>query len=78
MRAVLLHVVAPLGLLALPFAWGVPWRDLLAFAPDVSAVLLVCAALLVVAGVAKLMLVAKGSRDDGSRNGPAVKNTHAV
>ena len=77
-RAVLLHVVAPLGLLALPFAWGVPWRDLLAFAPDVSAVLLVCAALLVVAGVAKLMLVAKGSRDDGSRNGPAVKNTHAV
>lgn len=72
-RAVLLHVAAPLALLGLPLVWGVPWRDLLTFAPDVSAVLLVCVALLAAAGAAKLVLVAKSACGDGSRSNSAAK-----
>ena len=49
-RGVLLHVALPVCILALPFVWGVPWRDLLTFSPDVSTVLLASAGLLVVAG----------------------------
>ena len=49
-RSVLLHVALPACILALPFVWGVPWRDLLTFSPDVSTVLLASAGLLVVAG----------------------------
>ena len=32
-RGVLLHVALPACILALPFVWGVPWRDLLTFFP---------------------------------------------
>lgn len=53
-RGVLLHVALPACILALPFVWGVPWRDLLTFSPDVSTVLLASAALLVVAGAVRL------------------------
>ena len=49
-----LHAALPAVLLALPLARGVPWRDLLAFAPDAALVLVLCAALLVAAGAAKL------------------------
>ena len=53
-RGVLLHVALPACILALPFVWGVPWRDLLTFSPDVSTVLLASAGLLVVAGAVRL------------------------
>ncbi len=53
-RGVLLHVALPVCILALPFVWGVPWRDLLTFSPDVSTVLLASAGLLVVAGAVRL------------------------
>ena len=53
-RGVLLHVALPICILALPFVWGVPWRDLLTFSPDVSTVLLASAGLLVVAGAVRL------------------------
>lgn len=53
-RSVLLHVALPACILALPFVWGVPWRDLLTFSPDVSTVLLASAGLLVVAGAVRL------------------------
>lgn len=53
-RGVLLHVALPICILALPFVWGVPWRDLLTFFPDVSTVLLASAGLLVVAGAVRL------------------------
>lgn len=53
-RGVLLHVALPACILALPFVWGVPWRDLLMFSPDVSTVLLASAGLLVVAGAVRL------------------------
>ena len=52
-RGVLLHVALPVCILALPFVWGVPWRDLLTFSPDVSTVLLASAGLLVVAGAVR-------------------------
>ena len=51
-----LHGALPAGILLLPLAWGTPWRDLLAFAPDVALVLAACAGLLVLAGAAKLVL----------------------
>lgn len=53
-RGVLLHVALSACILALPFVWGVPWRDLLTFSPDVSTVLLASAGLLVVAGAVRL------------------------
>ena len=53
-----LHIALPTGILLLPFAWGTPWRDLLAFAPDVVLVLAGGAGLLVLAGAAKLALLA--------------------
>ena len=53
-RGVLLHVALPACILALPFVWGVPWRDLRTFSPDVSTVLLASAGLLVVAGAVRL------------------------
>ena len=53
-----LHIALPTGILLLPFAWGTPWRDLLAFAPDVVFVLAGGAGLLVLAGAAKLALLA--------------------
>ena len=53
-RSVLLHVALPACILALPFVWGVPWRDLLTFSPDVSTVLRASAGLLVVAGAVRL------------------------
>ena len=53
-RGVLLHVALPACILALPFVWGVPWRDPLTFSPDVSTVLLASAGLLVVAGAVRL------------------------
>ena len=53
-RGVLLHVALPVCILALPFVWSVPWRDLLTFSPDVSTVLLASAGLLVVAGAVRL------------------------
>ena len=53
-RGVLLHVALPVCILALPYVWGVPWRDLLTFSPDVSTVLLASAGLLVVAGAVRL------------------------
>ena len=53
-RGVLLHVALPACILALPFVWGVSWRDLLTFSPDVSTVLLASAGLLVVAGAVRL------------------------
>lgn len=53
-RGVLLHVALPACILALPFVWGVLWRDLLTFSPDVSTVLLASAGLLVVAGAVRL------------------------
>lgn len=53
-----LHIALPTGILLLPFAWGAPWRDLLAFAPDVVLVLAGGAGLLVLAGAAKLALLA--------------------
>ena len=53
-RGVLLHVALPVCILALPFVWGVPWRDLLTLSPDVSTVLLASAGLLVVAGAVRL------------------------
>ena len=53
-RGVLLHVALPICILALPFVWRVPWRDLLTFSPDVSTVLLASAGLLVVAGAVRL------------------------
>lgn len=53
-RGVLLHVALSVCILALPFVWGVPWRDLLTFSPDVSTVLLASAGLLVVAGAVRL------------------------
>lgn len=53
-RGVLLHVALHACILALPFVWGVPWRDLLTFSPDVSTVLLASAGLLVVAGAVRL------------------------
>ena len=53
-RGVLLHVALPACILALPFVWGGPWRDLLTFSPDVSTVLLASAGLLVVAGAVRL------------------------
>lgn len=57
-RGVALHVLVPLAILGLPLVWGSRWRDLLTFAPDVSAVLLVCPLLLVVGGAAKLVACA--------------------
>ena len=54
-----LHAALPVAILALPLQWGAPWRDLLAFSPDAALVLVLCAALLVVAGAAKLALLAK-------------------
>lgn len=57
-RGMVLHVVAPLAVLGLPFAWGARWRDLLTFAPDVSAVLVTCSLLLVGGGIAKLIACA--------------------
>ena len=53
-----LHAALPAAILALPLWWGTPWRDLLAFAPDASLVLVLCAALLVVAGAVKLSMAA--------------------
>ena len=53
-----LHIALRTGILLLPFAWGTPWRDLLAFAPDVVLVLAGGAGLLVLAGAAKLALLA--------------------
>lgn len=53
-----LHAALPVAILALPLQWGVPWRDLLAFSPDAALVLALSAALLVVAGAAKLALLA--------------------
>lgn len=49
---------ALLGLAASrPAAWGVPWRDLVTFVPDVSAVLVACAALLAVALVRRVVML---------------------
>ena len=42
-----------------PLAWGVPWRDLWTFVPDVSCVLVVTAALLACAGVVRLVVLAR-------------------
>ena len=48
--------------LARPDAWGVPWRDLLTFVPDVSLVLVVCAALLAAALVRRVAMLALVAR----------------
>lgn len=54
--AVLLHVVVPACLLALPWREGIRWQDFADFYPDQALVLVVCAALLVAGGVAKLVV----------------------
>lgn len=51
------YVVLPVVVLLRPLAWGVSWRDLLTFVPDVSAVLVACAALLVAAGVRRVAIL---------------------
>lgn len=65
-RGVLLHVALPACILALPFVWGVPWRDLLTFSPDVSTVLLASAGLLVVAGAVRLAAAVTLRNDEPS------------
>ena len=53
-----------------PAAWGVPWRDLVTFVPDVSAVLVACAALLAVALVRRVVMLALLVRRAKSRRQP--------
>ena len=55
-------VALPALVLALPSWWGMPWRDLLAFVPDVSVILIACAALLAAAGVRRVVMLARVSK----------------
>ena len=81
-QGVALHAVLPAMLLVLPFLWEKPWRDLLSFSPDVSLVLVTCAVLLVVAGMAKLAAAVwwRGSRrlPDGEPPGSRVCETPSL
>lgn len=45
-----------------PLAWGVPWRDLWTFVPDVSAVLVLCVVLLLAAGVRRVAILLRVTR----------------
>ncbi len=74
-RAVVLHVVAPLAVLALPILRGVPWRDVLTFAPDVAAVLGASAALLAAGGAAKLAVAVRMGRGRVRAAAPPAKES---
>jgi CubicO group peptidase (beta-lactamase class C family) len=53
---VLIHVALPIELALLPGQFGVKWRDLATFVPDVALVLLLCIALLTGCGIVKVCL----------------------
>ncbi|MGN0071250.1 MAG: serine hydrolase domain-containing protein [Atopobiaceae bacterium] len=53
-RLVCLHALVPAGILCLPWIQGYKWRDVLTFMPDVSIVYIGSAAVLFLAGAAKL------------------------
>lgn len=76
-RAVVLHVVAPLAVLALPILRGVPWRDVLTFAPDVAAVLGASAALLAAGGAAKLAVAVRMGRGRVRAAAPPAKESRS-
>ena len=59
---VCVHVILPIILWSLPSMWDVRWRDLVAFVPDVSLVLIVSIALLVGCGIAKAVVLVRHRR----------------
>ena len=74
-RAVPLHVAAPLAVLTLPILRGVPWRDVITFAPDVAAVLAASATLLAVGGAAKLAVAVRMGRGRVRAAAPPAKES---
>ena len=64
------YVAGTAAPLLCPLAWGVPWRDLAGFAPDVACVLVACAVLLALAAlrrVASLWRAAARARVETTR-----------
>ena len=65
LAAVLAGVAGPALALSLPNAWGVSWRDLAMFVPDVATALVGCATLLLAGGVAWAGVLASSARHAG-------------